>query len=149
MLRRVQESVVGGNCMQDWPVQGLVEQVFGGGELGDFDGGFVREASALEDTGREGKVSSVEHELGVGRGGGLDAQVAEHGVGFQAAKQHDCLCADVGTEQGCGTAWAQGLGGDFGGEDAGVDFVHHGRMLDDVGDVGRFGWRGPVDGWAG
>ena len=49
-------------------VQSSVEQVFGGGKLGDFDGGFVREASALEDTGREGKVSSVEHELGVGRG---------------------------------------------------------------------------------
>ena len=71
---------MGENCTQDWPVQRLVEQVFGGGELGDFKGSFVREAGALEDTGRECKVSSVKHELGVGRCGCLDAQVAEHGV---------------------------------------------------------------------
>ena len=82
---------MGKNCMQDWPVQSLVEQVFGGGKLGDFNGSFIREAGALEDTGCKGKVSSVKHELGVGGGCGLDAQVAEHGVGLPAAKQHDGL----------------------------------------------------------
>ena len=78
----------------------LVEQVFGGGELGDFNGRFIGEAGALEDTGSEGEVSSIKHELGVGRGGCLDAQVTEHGVGFPAAKQHDGFCADIGTEKG-------------------------------------------------
>ena len=42
-------------------VQQLVKQVFGGGELSDLGGSFVREAGALEDTGREGKVASVKH----------------------------------------------------------------------------------------
>ena len=40
----------------------------------------------------------------------------------------------------------QGTGGDLFGEDAGADFVHLSLVLDGVGDVGRLGWRGPVDG---
>ena len=90
-----------------------VEQVFGGGELGDFNGSFIREAGALEDTGCKGKVSSVKHELGVGGGGCLDAQAAEHGVGFPVAQQHDSFCADVVTEEGGGPARAQRTGGDL------------------------------------
>ena len=66
--------------MQDWAVPSLVEQVFVGGKLSHFNGRFVGEAGALEDTGSEGEVSSIKHELGVGRGGGLDAQASEHGV---------------------------------------------------------------------
>ena len=73
------------------PVQHLVAQVSGSGEMANFKRGLVREAGTLEDTGREGKVSSVKHELGVGRGGCLDAQVAKHGVGLPAAKQHNCF----------------------------------------------------------
>ena len=63
----------------------LVEQVFVGSELGDFNGRFIGEAGALEDTGSESKVSSIKHELGMGGGGCLGAQATEHGVGFPAA----------------------------------------------------------------
>ena len=41
------------------PAQGLVAQVFGGSELSDLDGSFVRKAGVLEDTGREGEVASI------------------------------------------------------------------------------------------
>ena len=40
----------------------------------------LRGAAALVDTGSEGEGAMVEHELGEGRGSGLDAEVAEHGV---------------------------------------------------------------------
>ena len=133
--------------MQDQACAGLVMQVFGSGKLGYFKRSLVREAGPLEDTGRKSEVSSVKHELGLGRGGGLDAQVAEHGVRFPASKQHDGLCANVGTEQGGCPARTQRAGGDFGGEDARVGFVCFSRMLDGIGDVGRLGWRGLVDGW--
>ena len=68
--------------MQDGPVQELVKCVFVHGELGDFDGRLVWQASALEDTTSRCKneVASVKHELGVSGGGCLDAQAAEHGV---------------------------------------------------------------------
>ena len=66
----------------------------------------------------------------------MDAQVTEHGVGFPAAKQHDGLGADVGTEQGGRAAWTQRTGGDLVGEDAGGGFVHLCRVLDGVGDAG-------------
>ena len=46
-------------------MQRLIAQVFGGGKLSDFQRSFVREAGPLKDTGRESKVSSVKHELGV------------------------------------------------------------------------------------
>ena len=62
------------------PVQDSVEQVFGGGKLGDFKRSLIGEARTLQDTGCEGKVASIKHELGVGRGSGLDVQVSEHGV---------------------------------------------------------------------
>ena len=81
-------------------MQGSVEQVFGSGKLSNFKRSFVGEAGTLKDTGRESEVSSVKHELGGGRGGCLDAQVTEHGVGFPASKQHDGFCADIGTEKG-------------------------------------------------
>ena len=93
--------------MQDWAAQSLVEQVFVGGKLSHFNLRFIGEAGALEDTGSEGEVASIKHELGVGGGSCLDAQAAEHGVRFPSAKQHDCFCADVGTEQGGGAAWPQ------------------------------------------
>ena len=100
VLRRMEESVGGENCTQDWPVQSLIEQVFVGGELGNLNGSFVREAGSFKDTGSEGKVASFKHELGVGRCSCLDAQVSEHGVRLPAAKQHDGFGADVGTEKG-------------------------------------------------
>ena len=93
--------------MQDLPVQSLVKQVFGGGELGNFKRSFIGEAGMLKDTGGESEVASVKHELGVSGGGGLDAQVSEHGVGFPVAKQHDGFCANIGTEQGSGAAQPQ------------------------------------------
>ena len=76
----------------------------------------------------------------------MDAEVAEHGIRFPVSKQHDGLCTNVGTEQGGGAARPQRLGGDFGGEDAGVNLVHASRMLDGVGDVGGLGRCGAVDG---
>ena len=118
----------------------------GGGKLSDFDGGFVGEVGALEDTGREGEVSSAKRELGMGRGGCLDAQVAERGVGLPAAKQRDGFCADIGTEQGGGTARTEGAGSDLFGEDTSVGFVNFSRVLDRVRDVGGLGRRGSVDG---
>ena len=126
--------------------QRSVEQVFSGGKLSDLDGNFVREAGTLEDTGCKGKVASVKHELGACGGCGLDAQAAEHGIGFPAAKQHDSFCANIGTEKGGGTARTEGTGSDLFGEDTRVGFVNFGRMLDCVGDVGGLGQRGPVDG---
>ena len=76
----------------------------------------------------------------------MDAQVTEHGVGFPAAKQHDGLCANIGTEKGGGTARTEGAGSDLFGEDTRVGFVNFGHMLDCIGDVGGLGRHGLVDG---
>ena len=44
----------------------------------------------------EGVGAVVEHSLGKPRGHGLDAEVAEHGIGFPAAKEHDGVLVNVG-----------------------------------------------------
>ena len=64
--------------MQDWLVQCSIAQVFSDGELGNFEGCLVGWASALKDSGRKCKITSINHELGVIGCGCLDAQVAEH-----------------------------------------------------------------------
>ena len=76
----------------------------------------------------------------------MNAQVAEHGVGLLAAKQHDGFCADTGTEHDGGTARTEGAGSDLFGEDTSVGFVNFSRVLDRVRDVGGLGRRGSVDG---
>ena len=69
----------------------------------------------------------------------MDTQVAEHGVGLPAAKQHDGLSAYIGTEEGGRSARAEGACSDLSREDAGARFVQAGGVLEGVGDVGRFG----------
>ncbi len=38
----------------------------------------------------------------VGNGGGLDAEVSEHGVGLPAAKHFDVVTVDIGAEESSG-----------------------------------------------
>ena len=116
----------------------LVEEVSVCGEGCYFGRSFVGQASAVEDAGSEGEVSSIEHELGVGGGCCLDAQVTEHGVGFPAAKQHNSFCADVGTEEGGRAAGAEGARGDLLCEEARVALMQAGGVSESVGHVGGF-----------
>ena len=44
----------------------------------------------------------------VGNGGGLDAEVGEHGVGLPAAKHFDVVTVNIGAEEGSGPSRAQG-----------------------------------------
>ena len=53
----------------------------------------------------------------------MDAQVAEHGIRLPAAKQHDGLGANIGTEEGGRSARTEGARGDFRGEDTSARFV--------------------------
>ena len=82
-------------------------------------------------------VPMVQHVLGisVGDGGGLDAEVAEHGIGLPAAKEADGVGVNVGTEEGGGASWPEGTGGDLIGGDPGLMFDHLGGMAKGVGDV--------------
>lgn len=66
-----------------------------------------------EGTGGEGVGAMVKHLLRkvVGVDVGLDAQVAEHGVGFPAAQQLDGVLVDVGAEESGGSAGAEAAGG--------------------------------------
>ena len=53
--------------------------------------------------------------------GRLDAQVAEHGVGFLSAEELDGVGVHTGTEQGCRAARAERAGTDeLGGDASGV-----------------------------
>ena len=58
----------------------------------------------------EGVGAVVKHLLGqmMRVGGGLDLQVAEHGIGLPAAEELDVVFVDTCTEEGSGATWAQG-----------------------------------------
>lgn len=56
----------------------------------------------------EGVAAAVEHLLGEPLSGGLDAQVAEHGIRLPATKQLDVILVNAGTEQGGGSTRAKG-----------------------------------------
>ena len=68
------------------------------------------EPGIVEDL-RGKRVSAVvEHELRkvVGNGGGLDAQIAEHGIREPRAEELDGIAVCARTEEGGGTAWSEG-----------------------------------------
>ena len=89
----------------------------------------------------------VEHELGVGRGCGLDAQVAEHCVRLPASQQHDGIRAHIGTEQGGGPAWPEGFSAYVLGVDAGRLLNGGGGVTESILDVfGRSGLPAVVGG---
>jgi len=58
-----------------------------------------------EGAGGEGVGAMVQHPLGevVGVDVSLDAEVAEHGVGFPPAEEHDDVGVDVGAKEGGGS----------------------------------------------
>ena len=68
------------------------------------------EASIVKDLWGEGVRAVVEHELRevVGNGGGLDAQVAKHGIREPVAEKLDGVAVDAGAEESGGTARAEG-----------------------------------------
>ena len=74
------------------------------GEAGNVSGGILGGRPSCTSGRCEGVGTMVEHELGtvVGMGSGLDAQVAEHGLGFPKSKELDGVRVHSGTEQGCG-----------------------------------------------
>ena len=69
--------------------------------------GLLRQATEGIGAGGEGKGPIIQHELGIVVGGGLNLQVAEHGVGFPAAKELDGVFVDPSTEEGGGTTGAE------------------------------------------
>jgi hypothetical protein len=74
---------------------------------------------------------------------GLDAEIAQHGIRFPAAKEHDGVLVDIGTEQGCSSARAERTGADELGIDAGAAVAGNGGMAQGIGDESRFDG-GPV-----
>ena len=72
-------------------------------ELLDGRRGLERGLSVTEGLRVEGKVTVGKHLAREGLGHGLDAQVTQHGVGLPAAKEHDGVFIDIGTEE-CGGA---------------------------------------------
>ena len=69
--------------------------------------GLLRQATEGIGAGGEGKGPIIQHELGIVVGGGLNPQVAEHGVRFPASKELDGVFVDPSTEEGGGTAGAE------------------------------------------
>ena len=67
------------------------------------------EASVVEGLWGEGSRAVVEHELRevVGNGGGLDAQVAKHGIREPSAEKLDGVAVDASAEESGGTARAE------------------------------------------
>ena len=59
-----------------------------------------------------------EHLLSESLGGSLGAEIPEHSVGSPPAQQHDLVCVDVGTEEGCGPTRTEGAAGYQVGDDA-------------------------------
>lgn len=72
-----------------------------------------------EGAGGEGVGAMVKHFLGKVRSVdvGLDAQIAEHGIGFPSAEEHDVVGINVGAEEGCSAARAEAASG----HESGVD----------------------------
>jgi len=105
-------------------------------ELLHSGGGLVGKALIGEFGRVEGVGAMVQHLLRivVGDGGGLDAEVAEHGIGFPAAKKLDGVTVDSGTEEGGGTAWSKGASTDEGWFDSRGGFNFFGGVTEGVGD---------------
>jgi hypothetical protein len=74
---------------------------------------------------------------------GLYAEVAGHCIRFPAAKEHDGILVDIGTEQGGGSARAEGASADELGINASAAVAGGGGMAQGVGDESRFDC-GPV-----
>ena len=118
----------------------VVEELGGGEERRNSRGSLDRESPGGIGAGCKGVGPMVEHELGVGRGCCLDAQVAEHCVRFPAPQQHDGIGAHIGTEQGGGPAGPEGLSAYVLGVDAGRLLNGGGGMPESILDVlGRSG----------
>ena len=69
-------------------------------EGGNCRSGLLGQATEGIGAGGEGKGPIIQHELGIVVGGGLNPQVAEHGVGFPVAKELDGVFVDPSTEKG-------------------------------------------------
>ena len=103
----------------------LVLVEFGVCEESSYGGrGLAGRPAVAEGLRVEGVVTVVQHALGVvvGQGGGLDAEVAEHGVGFPTAEQLDGVRVNASAEEGSGAAGPEGAGADEVGVDAGCVF---------------------------
>ena len=114
-------------------------QLVVGEQGGDRCGGLLGEATGLEVSRDEGEGAVVEHTLGelMGVDGGLDPEVPEHSVRFPAAEEHDGVTINVGAEEGGGTAWSEGPGGEFLVGDPGGGFECFGGVAEAVSDVFR------------
>ena len=81
---------------------------------------FAGDVACLECLWMEGVGAMGEHLLSEGLGGSLGAEIPEHRVGSPPAQQHDLVCVDVGTEEGCGPTRTEGAAGYQVGDDARV-----------------------------
>ena len=93
-----------------------------GEDVGHAGRGLFGEAVRLGmDSRGEGVVAMVEHALRkvAALDGGLNAEVAEHGVRFPAAEELDGVRIDAGAEEGGGPTWSERAGADQLGVDAG------------------------------
>ena len=72
-------------------------------------GSLLRSPTVLVGSGVKCEVAAVEHSLRVvvGVSGGLDSEVAEHGVGLPSAEELDGVGVDIGAEQGSGPAGSE------------------------------------------
>ena len=70
------------------------------------------------DAGGKSVGAIVEHELGEVLGGGLDAEVTEHGIGFPTAEELNVVLVNACTEEGSGASGTEGAGADEVGVDA-------------------------------
>ena len=67
-------------------------------EFSDGRRGLLGQATEGIGAGGKGKGPIIQHELGIVVGGGLNPQVAEHGVGFPASKELDGVFVNPSTE---------------------------------------------------
>ena len=89
-----------------------------------------------EGAGGEGVGAMVEHFLGKVRrvDVSLDAQVAEHGVGFPSSEEHDDVGINVGTEESCSATGAEAAGGHQGRVDPCLALQRSGTPAQAIGD---------------
>jgi hypothetical protein len=79
----------------------------------------------------------VQHLLGEVAGGGLDPEVAEHGIRLPSAQELDVVGVDAGAQQGGGSAGAEGAGAEEVRRDARGRLEERGGIAEGVGDVLR------------
>ena len=105
----------------------------------DCKGSLVRQVPSGKGLGMEGVGAMVQHLLSivVGMRGGLDAQVAEHGIGFPSSEELDGVFVDASIEESSGTTRAQGAGTDHEGVDASGGFDFGRRMAKSIRNVAR------------